>query len=312
MSSVLDGVDQRTQLVGHNRLELLLFRLHGEQTYGINVFKVQEVIQCPNLTQLPHSNYVVKGVANMRGKTIPVIDMSMAVGMPCLGDVTDLYVIITEFNRTTLGFVVRSVDRIVNMNWQEILPPPKGGRNGYLTAVTRVDERLVEIIDVEKILSEVMGVQEGCDVVVGGVDEMGSEIPRHVLVADDSSVARKQMKRALDQVGIESTLVCDGKEALETLLNWANEGDINERILMVISDIEMPEMDGYTLTLAIRKDPRLEKLYVLLHSSLSGVFNQSMVTKVGANDFIAKFDPKQFSSAVHNRLQLRLEELESA
>ena len=312
MSSVLDGVDQRTQLVGHNRLELLLFRLHGEQTYGINVFKVQEVIQCPQLTQLPHSNYVVKGVANMRGKTIPVIDMSMSVGMACLGDVTDLYVIITEFNRTTLGFVVRSVDRIVNMNWQEILPPPKGGRNGYLTAVTKVDDRLVEIIDVEKILSEVMGAPESDAVAMEGMEEMASEIPRHVLVADDSSVARKQMKRALDQVGIESTLVCDGKEALETLLKWADEGDINERILMVISDIEMPEMDGYTLTLAVRKDPRLEGLYVLLHSSLSGVFNQSMVTKVGANDFIAKFNPTEFSAAVQNRLQLRLEELETA
>ena len=148
MAGVLDSVNQRTQLVGQNRLELLLFRLDGTQLYGINVFKVKEVLQCPRLTLMPKSSPVVRGVANIRGGTIPILDLSMATGRRGLDDLKNSFVIITEYNTKVQGFLVRSVERIVNMNWEEIHPPPKGtGRDHYLTAVTRVDNRMVEIID---------------------------------------------------------------------------------------------------------------------------------------------------------------------
>ncbi|MCB1726817.1 MAG: purine-binding chemotaxis protein CheW, partial [Gammaproteobacteria bacterium] len=117
MAGVLDGVDMRTKLAGHNRLELLLFRLGGRQRFGINVFKVQEVIQCPPLTVVPQSHPVVLGIANMRGKTIAIMDLAMAIGAPALGDPRDRFVIVTEYNRKVQGFLVDSVDRIVNMNW---------------------------------------------------------------------------------------------------------------------------------------------------------------------------------------------------
>ena len=121
MAGVLDSVNQRTQLVGQNRLELLLFRLKGSQVYGVNVFKVKEVLQCPRLTAIPHRNPVVRGVAHIRGETIPIIDLGMAIRLPPVPDaeVATSFVIITEYNRKTQGFLVKGVDRIVNLNWEE-------------------------------------------------------------------------------------------------------------------------------------------------------------------------------------------------
>jgi len=305
MAGILDGVDQRTQLVGANRLELLLFRLHGPQLYGINVFKVQEVIRCPELTHLPNSNHVVKGIANMRGKTIPVMDLSMAMAGPPSEVTENSFVIIADYNRTIQGFLVNGVERIVNMHWEEILAPPKGsGVNSYLTAVTRVDEKLVEIIDVEKILSEVVGVREEVSEKIVGENNI---LPgANILVADDSSVARRQIKRTLDQLGIESTLVNDGQEALDILLDWAKEDpQIAEHLTMVISDVEMPNMDGYTLTTEIRNNPLLKDLHIILHTSLSGVFNSAMVEKVGANKFIPKFNADELAGAVLEAVALK-------
>lgn len=306
MAGLLDSVDQRTRLAGHNRLELLLFRIGGTQMFGINVFKVQEVIQCPPLTRLPNAHRVVRGVAHMRGKTVSVIDLAMAVGRPPIADLNDCYVIVTEYNRRIQGFLVAAVDRIVNMNWEEILPPPKGSSaRSYLTAVTRVDNKLVEIIDVEKVMAEVIGEQTeiSAQVRAGASSAAGEGYPRRILVVDDSSVARNQVKRTLDQLGFESTLARNGREALDVLKKWADEGEVQEQICMVISDVEMPEMDGYTLTTEIRRDPRLQKLFVLLHTSLSGVFNNAMVQKVGADKFIAKFDPDELAVGVTAALE---------
>lgn len=298
MAGILEGVDKRTQLVGENRLELLLFRLNGPQLYGINVFKVQEVIRCPALTHLPNSRAVVKGIANMRGRTIPVIDLSMALGGTPMSDIKKAFVVIADYNRTIQGFLVQGVERIVNMNWQEIMAPPKGsGANSYMTAVTRVDNKLVEIIDVEKVLSEVVGTVD--KVAENIVEESSHTSEINVLVADDSSVARKQIKRTLDQLGYNAIMAKDGREALNILKTWADEeGDLSEKLTLIISDVEMPNMDGYTLTTEIRKDPRLAKQFIILHTSLSGVFNKSMVQKVGADSFIPKFDANELAQAV--------------
>lgn len=312
MASVMDSVDQRTQLAGHNRLELLLFRLAGKQQFGINVFKIQEVVQCPSLTQIPHSHTVVRGVATMRGKTIPVIDLSMAIGCRAVEDVQNSFMIVAEYNRTTQGFLVGGVERIVNLNWEDILPPPKGsGKDSYLTAVTRLNDELVEIIDVEKILAEVR--HASTDVSEDVLEDVEDKVKyQHVLVADDSSVARNQVARTLDQVGIDCTLVNNGREAIDILRKWADNDDSKlKHLAMVLSDVEMPEMDGYTLTTEIRKDPRLSKLYVLLHTSLSGTFNHAMVEKVGANKFIPKFKPDELAKAVLTRVNAFINEQDS-
>ncbi|AHK15266.1 MAG: chemotaxis protein CheV [Thalassolituus sp.] len=293
MAGVLESVNQRTKLVGENRLELLLFRVSGRQIYGINVFKVKEVLQCPKLTVLPGSNPVVRGVAHIRSGTIPIMDMSLATGNAPLQDIQNAFVIITEYNGKTQGFLVAGVERIINMNWESIHPPPKGtGREHYLTAVTEVDKVLVEIIDVEKILAEVSPVNETIrdGIIDDGVKSRASA--RKVLIVDDSKIARKQVSRCLENIGVEVVALNDGRQAWEHVQAIADSGErLQDHYMMLISDIEMPEMDGYTLTTRIRSDSRMAGFYIVLHSSLSGVFNKAMVEKVGADDFIAKFDP---------------------
>jgi len=291
MSSILDGINQRTQLVGKNRLELLMFRLQDGEMYGINVFKVREVIRCPQLTVVHSAHQVVKGVANVRNRTLSVIDLGLAIKGPAIESETESYVIITEFNRSIQGFMVQSIEHIVNLKWEDIRLPPEGAdAESYINAVTNVDGELVQLIDVEHVLTEVVGEPEMVSSSIKESVSIEEGQLRHVLVVDDSKVARSQISKALKQIGIESTTLNDGKSALEQLKIWAQQDiPVTDRIALVISDIEMPEMDGYTLTSEIRRDPRLKDLYVLLHSSLSGVFNETMVNKVGADRFIPKF-----------------------
>ncbi|MEL4427438.1 chemotaxis protein CheV [Shewanella indica] len=306
MSSILESVNKRTQLVGQNRLELLLFKLNGRQRFGINVFKVKEVLQCPPLTILPKLNAFVKGVAHIRGTTVSVIDLSAATGGKPIDDIKDCFIIISEYNRSVQGFLVRSVERIINMNWEAIMPPPEGaGRYSYLTAVTEIEGELVEILDVEKILDEISPVKTDISQEMDESLTIDREQHYHIMVIDDSSVARKQIIRALSALNLQIDTAKDGREALEKLKSIASGMDnVADEIPLIISDIEMPEMDGYTLTAEIRDDPKLKNIKVVLHTSLSGVFNQAMVQKVGANDFIAKFNPDELASAVNKHLSL--------
>ena len=299
MAGVLDSVNQRTQLVGQNRLELLLFKLGGIQRYGINVFKVKEVLQCPPLTALPKLHPAIRGVAHIRGQTISVIDMNLATGGRAIDNIEERFIIITEYNRSVQGFLVGSVERIININWEDILPPPNGvGRYNYMTAVTEIDGSLVEILDVEKILDEIAPVNT--EVAAEVVAQVPMELmkSKRILVADDSSVARKQIKRAISALGIECDLAKDGKEALDVLLEVSKTQPVVEKYALMISDVEMPEMDGYTLTSEVKGNPDMKDLHIILHTSLSGVFNQAMVEKVGADDFIAKFNPDELATAV--------------
>ncbi|MEH8021342.1 MULTISPECIES: chemotaxis protein [Rheinheimera] len=306
MAGILDSVNQRTQLVGQNRLELLLFKLAGRQRYGINVFKVREVLQCPPLTAIPKRNKFVRGIAHVRGQTISVIDLSLATGGRAIENTKDSFIIIAEYNRSVQGFLVNSVERIININWEAILPPPKGtsGKQSYLTAITEIDNELVEILDVEKILEEISPSPTAISKAMDTQSISADLGDRLILIADDSAVARNQVKRALEGLGVKMHLVNNGKEALIYLQDMAKgcAESITEKVGLLISDIEMPEMDGYTLTAEIKSNATLKKLHVILHTSLSGVFNQQMVQKVGADDFIAKFNPDELAESVQKWL----------
>lgn len=308
MSGVMASVDQRTQLAGRNRLELLMFRLHGKQLYGINVFKVREVLQCPPLSVVPQSHPVVRGISNIRGQTISIMDLSMAIGGRPIEDIQNAFVIISEYNRSVQGFLVREVDRIINLNWKDMLPPPTGAAgSSYLTAVTYINEKMVEVIDVERILAEVVGAKEHVsDDFLSRVNLNKENKKNLILVSDDSMVARKQVTRTLEQdLNLETITAKDGKEAIELLKSWADNKDPQlDRLALVVSDIEMPEMDGYTFTTEVRADERLKHLYIILHTSMSGVFNQSMVDRVGANKFIAKFEPDLLGQAVLDAMEI--------
>ncbi|MDZ7802612.1 chemotaxis protein [Thiohalophilus sp.] len=299
MAGLLDGVDQRTNLVGENRLELLMFRLGGRQRYGINVFKIHEVIQCPPLNRMVHSNPMVCGITHLRGRTIPVIDLAKAIGKRGVDKCEDAFVIVTEYNRSIQGFLVSNVERIINLNWEEIKAPPSGlGKNSYMTAVTHVEDDMVEIIDVEKVLADLVGTLAELD--KPEQYRGGSQQPVRILVVDDSSVARNQITRTLEQMGMQPIVGKNGREGLQLLKDMLGSGQLVDA---VISDVEMPEMDGYTLTQEIRQNEQLRQLPVLLHTSLSGVFNNAMIKKVGADKFVPKFQADELAKEVVNLLQ---------
>jgi two-component system chemotaxis response regulator CheV len=300
MTGIMASVDQRTKLVGENRLEILMFKLAGRQKFAINVFKVQEVLNLPNLTQMPHRHPFICGVTHFRGQTVPVINLSQAIGMRALEVTKDSIIIVTEYNRSVQAFLVGGIEQIVNLNWADILPPPKAaGRDHYLTAITRYQNEIVEIIDVEKVLAEIS--PYSTDVSADLLDDelIATVKGRFVLVVDDSAVAINQAKGTLQKIGLDVITASNGKQAHNLLTSWAAESKEKiDECFLVLTDAEMPEMDGYRLTTEIRKDERLKHLHVIMHTSLSGSFNQAMAERVGCNKLLSKFQPDELAEAV--------------
>jgi len=274
---LLDTVETFTRLAGHNRVAMLLFRLGDRQAFGINVFKVREVLRRPRLERMPSMHELVAGSFDYRGSTIPVIDLAAAMGYPPLAAVDTAHLIVTEFNRSVQGFLVSDVDRIVHVDGAQMAAPPAAlGYGPRVNAVTRLDGDLLAIVDVEQVQHVVN---------------------RRVLVVDDSLVARTQLVDLFRKMDLECVVAKDGSEGLD-VLRTLTMGPAADRVALVVSDIEMPSMDGYALTRAIREDAQLRHMKVLLHSSLSGVFNEAMVARVGADRFIAKFQPDILATAV--------------
>ncbi|MBY5948333.1 chemotaxis protein CheV [Photobacterium rosenbergii] len=309
MTNILDSVDQRTNLVGENRLELLIFRLHTSQLFAINVFKVKEVVKLPRLNKLPGSHPNISGVANIRGTSIPVIDLRRAIGMRVGDCEEESNIIITEYNRSVQAFLVGQVMNIMNMTWQDIQPPPSQvGKNNYLTAITKIKkdkvDRLVSIIDVEKVLAEIVDYDTKISQEVLDASLINHFQGRRVLIVDDSSTARAQIRETLSQLGVEVIEAHNGLQAFNLLRRWCDKGlNLNEELLMMFTDAEMPEMDGYKLTHEIRNDPRMRDLHIALNTSLSGNFNEAMVKKVGCDRFISKFQPDLLVEVVQDRLK---------
>ncbi|MDP5029529.1 MAG: chemotaxis protein CheV [Paraglaciecola sp.] len=309
MSELLASIDLRTQLVGENRLELLMFKLGTRHTFALNVFKVREVITVPSLNHLPGSHANLKGVTNYRGASIPIIDLRAAIKMGGKDDYQPGNVIITEYNRSVQGFLIGQIMNIINTSWSNIQPPPTtAGKNNYLTAITQVDiegkRELVEIIDVEKVLAEIIEYDTSIS-----ADILDDPVSKHlkgkkVLIVDDSATARWQIRETLQQLGIVIIEEKDGLKALNKLRQWADEGKkVTDEILMMFTDAEMPEMDGYRLTAEVRQDPRMSDLFIALNTSLSGSFNEAMVEKVGCNRFISKFQPDLLVEVVQQRMR---------
>ena len=245
-------------------------------------------------------------MVNLRGQTLPVIDLSQAIGMRPLVPDERSTIIVTEYNRSVQAFLVGSVDRILNLNWESILPPPGGaGRQHYLTAITKVEDQIVEIIDVEKVLAEIVPMSTKVSAEKLADPLLEKARGREVLLVDDSSVALSQLRDTLTQLGIRLHMASDGLKALNLLKKWADSGEVmTDKLLMIFTDAEMPEMDGYRLTSEIRNDPRLKDLYVVLHTSLSGSFNEAMVKKVGCDNFLSKFQPDKLVDVIRQRLEL--------
>ncbi|MCG7983146.1 MAG: chemotaxis protein [Candidatus Thiodiazotropha lotti] len=314
MSKLMQSVDARTQLAGNNRLEVLLFslgtdRLSGrEEVFGINVFKVREVMHIPEITHAPDMPDAVEGMVSLRGNMVPVINLSDFCSVQSSEKAEIL--MITEYNKHVQGFLVHSVDTIERLNWDDVKAPPPmitSHLGGLVTAVAELqDERLVMIMDVERVLSETAGFYDAEDIYSGiEVQETGDAIT--VLFADDSSVARDQIVRTLDHMGIRHLGVTNGAEAWNLLNDMAEMSDsqgekITNKIQFILTDVEMPEMDGYVLTRKIKSDDRFKRIPVVMHSSLTAEANQALGKGVGADAYIPKFDPQELAATLEKLL----------
>jgi two-component system chemotaxis response regulator CheV len=296
--ALLESVERHTRLAGHNRVAMLLFRLGDAQLFGINVFKVREVLRRPPLERMPGAHELIAGSCDYRGQTIAVIDLAAALGYPPLKDVASAHLLVTEFSRTVQGFLVADLKHMVHCDGSALVTPePALGFGTRVNAITRVDGALVAVVDVEHVLASIHGVPGELSAHMQRAVDGHAMHPRRVLVADDSLVARRQIEGVFRQMNIECVMVEDGVRALEKLQELAGV-EPAERVHLVVSDIEMPQMDGYALTRAIREMPALRGLKVVLHSSISGMFNEAMVKEVAADRFIAKFQPDLLAQAV--------------
>ncbi len=288
----------------HNRLQVLLFKVGGRQLYGINIFKVREIVPLPAVTLMPGQHPSVRGVAHLRGKSTPVFDLAASMGRKPLVPDDETKLVVTEFNGSTQAFMVSAVDKILNLNWQTIKRPPHGsGKSNYLTAVADIEGTIIEIIDVERILAQVQPPRTAITDVDLDPTVLAFAEGQEILMVDDSSTAIAHTRRALEPFGLKVLTAMDGQQALDILESLTSNGKpAEQRLLCVITDAEMPVMDGYTLTREIRSHPLLNGLFVIVHSSIDGRFNSELVKKSGCDTYLTKFDPNALARLIQERV----------
>ncbi|MCZ4336656.1 chemotaxis protein CheV [Shewanella colwelliana] len=277
---------------------LLLFRLSQTQLFALGTLKIRELVPFTSLSAIPKSHPNVLGAATVRGHTIPIIDMAAAVGYAPISEADRLksYIIITDCQRMVMGFLVRSIDKIIECNWRDIESPPNNlGKNAYLTGVTRVEDKLVQLLDVELLLSKVFPPSPETTRAI--LTDVQREIlkPLNILLVDDSLVARKQLSDALDSINIPYLVTSDGREALAIMEHASQEG---RPVDLLVSDIEMPGLDGYELAFEVKNTPSLASAYIILHTSLSSEISVSQAHQVGANEALTKFDAHELIDAM--------------
>ncbi len=312
MSDLLKRVDERTKLAGTNKLEILLFTLGTDvasgrrETYGINVFKVREVMRTPAITRAPEMPPAVEGMVSLRGALIPVVSLAkfLSAFSPVETAAPPSVMIVTEYNGQTQGFLVEAVDTILRLDWSAMRVPPSmltAKLGGLVTAVSELgDGRLVMMLDVEKVLAETQ--QDDDSAMFRNLKPIQHK-DRTVFFADDSSIARRQITRTLDAMHVNHISAVNGKEAWNELQKIADYADaarqpVKDYVQLVLTDVEMPEMDGYMLTRKIKNDARFAGIPVLMHSSLSGRSNQQLGRSVGVDEYVPKFEPHRLAETV--------------
>jgi two-component system chemotaxis response regulator CheV len=300
--SLISSIDEKYKIAGENKMQVLSFKLSNTpQLFGINVFKVREVMDCPKINEVPGSHDYVKGVIDVRGEIIPVIDLSQSIGFSKSSELINCKIILTEFNCTIQAFIVDSVERIETISCSDVSKPPSGvGSKSFLTSIAKFKkcgfDNLVSIIDVEKVLININGEKE--------YDILDKKVNGHIMIIDDSIVARKQLKKILVNAGATVESFNNGLEGINHL-NALIDSDQNPVNIydIIISDIEMPKVDGYHFAKIIKSSSNLSKIPLILYTSLSGVFNQHLVLGVGADAFVSKFDTHTIIDKVNELLE---------
>jgi two-component system chemotaxis response regulator CheV len=316
MTTALHDIEERTNLTGSNKFELMLFRL-GEapgtdrrELFGINVFKVREILVMPTITAIANAPAHVLGVANIRGQIIPVIDLPAVVGCVPRRGLTILMV--TEFARTTQAFAVEEVAEIVRLEWGNVLAA-EGNGGGLVTSIAKLDGdtekgRLVQVLDVEQILRNVMPTTQ--EAITPQSVGAAVHLPEGsiILAADDSPVARMMIEQGLGAMGTPYVMTKTGQEAWDRLQAIEEEAHAegktaHDKVALVLTDLEMPVMDGFTLTRNIKQDPRFKSIPVVIHSSLTGTANEAHVSSVGADAYVAKFVASELAATIRQVLK---------
>jgi two-component system chemotaxis response regulator CheV len=317
MDSVQQEIDERTHLTGLNKFELLLFRLGASEDggnselYGINVFKIREILAMPPVTAIAGSAPHMLGVVNLRGQIISVLDLPAIVG--CTPKTGLNILLVTEFARTTQAFAVEAVEDIVRLDWNQVLSAESSAAGRLVTSIARLDgnidgSRLAQVLDVETILRQISHADETDTQPEAASPKVSLKPGSAILAADDSVVARLLIQQGLDAMGAACIMTKTGKEAWERLQELAQKAEaeglsIGDKVALVLSDLEMPEMDGFTLTRNIKRSDRFKSLPVIIHSSLSGTANEDHVKSVGADAYIAKFHAEELSATIRRVLE---------
>jgi len=318
MDNFQKEIDERTNLTSSNRFELLLFRLgtspEDEQSelFGINVFKLREIVPMPTLTKAAGMSSPMMGMANIRGEIIPVIDLPAVVG--CVPKTGLNILLVTEYARSTQAFAVESVDDIVRLEWSQVLAAESGVKSRNITSIARLDSdksstRLALVLDVEQILHDIIP-NSNIDMDKKKTSAFKLKPGTVAIVAEDSKVARQMLEKGLNMMEIPAQMHVTGLEAWNKIRKLAEECKaeglpIADKISFVLTDLEMPEMDGFTLTLNIKRDEFLKNIPVIIHSSLSGSANEDHVRKVGADGYVAKFEINELEAAIHIALDAK-------
>ncbi len=290
---LLGAVDARTGLAGSNKMEILLFSLGTLESFGINVFKVKEICRAMPITKTPNMPSGVEGIVSLRGRILPVLSLGKFMGMSTQEAGAQSTMMVTEYSRHVLGFMVHGVDRIIRVDWDKVRPADGmlSNNRDMITAITEMPNgKLVSILDVEQVLASAFG-----EAVVGSVEKVESAQELCVFFVDDSVVARKKISEVLDKMGVKHMQANNGLEAwtrLKALADTAQNAGaaLHDSIKVVLVDAEMPEMDGYVLTQHIKADRRFDGIPVVMHSSLSSEANRAMGKRVGVDHYVAKFD----------------------
>ncbi|WP_373263692.1 chemotaxis protein [Hungatella hathewayi] len=275
---------------GTNEIEIMKFTVLGE-FYGINVAKVKEIMMCEKVKPMPHAHPAVEGIFKPRDTLITVINLGYYLtGHQIEHKPRDLF-IVTNFNRMTVAFRVQSIEGISRISWKDIQKPDKtitNGDEGVATGIAQCGDELVTVLDFEKIVAEIA---PETTIQLSEIEALGDralcETP--IVIAEDSILLQRLIDDALERAGFTNIKnFNNGQEAWDYLDSIREDSDLLEKVSLVITDIEMPEMDGHRLTKLIKSDAKLKKLPVIIFSSLIDDQMRAKGKELGADEQLAK------------------------
>ena len=303
-------MDDNTLKVGSNEMELVDFRILKQEDdtvyegiYGINVSKVREIIRVPQLTELPGTPEFIEGIFDLREVVIPVVDLAKWMGITPPEDVAkNSRVIITEFNNVLIGFVVHEAKRIRRISWSDIEPASfmnssSSMDSSKITGVTKIEgDNVLLILDLESVVQDLGLYSPDVDATPEDL-EIFSGL---ALVLDDSSTARKIVKEALQKMGFKVIEASDGKDGLvklDEIYNTYGDG-ISQHLKIIISDVEMPQMDGFHFAANVKEDGRFSNIPIVFNSSISDHFSENRGKEAGGEAYLVKFEASSFYNEV--------------